>query len=118
MKVWRLRNVWDTISPGVYRQILAFDDNIMLMVVRIMPGSIVPKHNHRNVQAGLVVKGKLLFKTDRGELEVSEGESYYIEPMENHEVHNITSEEAVALDVFTPKREDYSAYTRLPDTTF
>ena len=115
MKVWKLRAEWDTISPGVYRQILAFDDNIMLMIVKILPGSIVPKHSHRNIQAGLVIKGKLLFKTDKGELEISEGESYYIEPMENHEVYNLTAMEAVALDVFTPKRDDYADYTRPPD---
>jgi len=87
----------------------------MLMIVRVMPGSTVPRHSHRNVQAGVVIRGRLIFRTDRGELEVSEGESYYIESMESHEVYNASGEEAVALDVFMPKREDYASYTRPPD---
>lgn len=115
MKVWKLRDEWDMMRPGVYRQMLSFDENIMLMIVRILPGACVPKHNHSNVQTGVVIKGKLLFRTDRGEIEVSEGWSYYIDQMENHEVYNLTDSEAVALDIFMPKREDYSPFTRPPD---
>lgn len=117
MRVWRLRDEWDTIMPGIYRQMLAFDENIMLMIVKIMPGACVPKHNHKNIQAGIVIKGRLMFRTDHGETEVSEGWSYYIESNENHEVYNLTDEEAIALDVFMPKREDYSPFTRPPDVS-
>ncbi|MEM3488407.1 MAG: cupin domain-containing protein [Nitrososphaerota archaeon] len=117
MRVWKLRNDWDVLRPGVYRQMLSFDENIMLMIVKIHPGACVPKHSHSNLQTGVVIKGKLLFRTDRGEMEISEGWSYYIAPNESHEVYNTTDREAVALDIFMPKRDDYTPYTRPPDVS-
>lgn len=115
MKVWRLRSNWDPISSGVYRQILTYDDDIMLMIVKIQPRSTVLMHSHKNIQAGIVIKGKLLFMTERGKIEVSEGDSYYIEAYERHEVHNLADSEAIALDVFVPKRDDYLPHARQAD---
>ncbi len=115
MKIWRLRESWEEISPGVYRQILAPDYSMMLMIVRIQPNSTVQLHSHRNVQAGMLIKGKLMFKTERGGIELSEGDSYYIEADELHGVHNSENIEAIALDIFMPRRDDYLLGARQAD---
>lgn len=85
------------------------------MLVKIQPKSTVPMHSHKNIQAGIVIKGKLLFVTEKGKIEVSEGDSYYIGAYEGHEVHNLADDEAIALDIFVPKRDDYLPYAHQAD---
>ncbi|MEM0482428.1 MAG: cupin domain-containing protein [Nitrososphaerota archaeon] len=114
MEIW-LNRVWDELFPGVYRSVLAHNFSIMLMLVRILPRAVVPMHNHPHLQAGIVLKGSLLFRTERGERILREGDSYLIGPWEKHEVINTGTEEALALDVFNPAREDYSKAARKPD---
>ncbi|MCS7145496.1 MAG: cupin domain-containing protein [Nitrososphaerota archaeon] len=113
MDVW-FKGVWDELFPGVYRRILAHDSNLMLMLVRIAPGAVVPQHSHFHLQAGVVLRGSLLFRTERGEVTLREGDSYLIHPWEPHEVLNM-GEEAIALDVFTPARDDYAKAAKRPD---
>jgi quercetin dioxygenase-like cupin family protein len=114
VEIWQNR-VWDELFPGVYRSVLAHHPSTMLMLVRILPGAVVPRHNHPHLQAGVVLRGSLLFRTERGESVLREGDSYLIEPWELHEVINNGTEEALALDVFNPAREDYAKAARKPD---
>jgi len=116
VKVW-LGGTWDEVFPGVYRQILAHNEEIMVMLVKFTPGGLVPRHSHSNIQAGLVIRGQLLFKTQRGERVLTEGDSYLLEPWETHEVMNIGGREALAIDVFRPARRDYAHAAREPDAS-
>ena len=114
MQIW-INRVWDELFPGVYRSILAHNLSTMLMLVRMLPGAVVPRHNHPHLQAGIVLRGSLLFKTERSERVLREGDSYLIDPWEQHEVINMGTEEALALDIFNPAREDYAKAARKPD---
>lgn len=114
MKVWHSEE-WEELFPRVFRRIVAHNSSIMLMLVRIMPGAVVPMHSHFNLQAGVVLKGKLLFKTSKGERVLGPRDSYLIESWEGHEVTNIGEDEALAIDVFAPAREDYAKSAKPPD---
>lgn len=114
MDIW-LEGEWDEPFHGVRRRILAHDSNIMLMLVKIAPGASVPMHNHFNLQAGVILRGELLFRTERGERVLREGDSYRVEPWEFHGVMNVGEVEAIALDVFHPPREDYAKVAKRPD---
>ncbi|MEM0381266.1 MAG: cupin domain-containing protein [Nitrososphaerota archaeon] len=112
--IW-LNQFWEELFPGVYRCILAHNPTIMLMLVRMAPGAIVPRHKHIHLQAGILLEGSLLFKTESGERVLRKGESYLIKSFEPHEVENVGDEDAIALDIFTPRREDYLSAARPPD---
>ncbi|MEM0445436.1 MAG: cupin domain-containing protein [Nitrososphaerota archaeon] len=114
MRVW-VTGDWEELFQGVFRKIVAHNAQVMLMLVKIMPGAVVPMHSHLNLQAGVVLRGSLLFKTGTGERVLVAGNSYLLDPWENHEVKNIGEEEALALDVFHPAREDYAKSARPPD---
>lgn len=68
-------------------------------------GAIVPTHHHVNEQVTNVERGSLRFIFPDREVLVNAGESLRIEPNLPHSVE--TLEESVALDLFTPSRQDW-----------
>jgi len=68
-------------------------------------GCIVPRHAHANEQFSTVESGKLRFIVDGVAIDVGADESLAIPPHASHEVEAL--EDTVALDIFTPAREDW-----------
>ncbi len=68
-------------------------------------GCIVPRHAHANEQVCTVESGKLRFFLDGAVIDVGADESLEIPPHAAHEVEAL--EDTVALDIFTPAREDW-----------
>ena len=68
-------------------------------------GAIVPTHSHVNEQITTVETGVLLFVTPTEQIVVRAGESLVIPPHLPHRVESL--EDSVALDVFSPVREDW-----------
>ncbi len=67
-------------------------------------GHSSPTHNHPNAQILVVLKGKLLIKTDQDEQELSEHDTVYIPSNEQHMVTNPLKEPSVGIDIFVPGR--------------
>ena len=98
---------WETVGKGVQRQIMGYDDKIMLVNVKFDKGGIGPMHEHYHSQVTYVVSGE--FKMTIGEETkiLKGGDSFYIPP---HVMHGTTCQEAgVLIDVFSPIREDFMA---------
>ncbi len=68
-------------------------------------GAKVPRHHHVNEQVTNVESGSLLFFFDDSRIVVNAGESLAIPPNVPHAVDAL--EDSVALDLFTPRREDW-----------
>jgi quercetin dioxygenase-like cupin family protein len=94
----------DALSDTIGRQML---NTAALTIARIhlRAGAIVPRHQHENEQVSTVLEGRLRFLVGDEEAEISAGQSVAIRPNVPHEVHALT--DALALDVFTPRREDW-----------
>ena len=93
------------IHPGVKVRII-HGENIMMMLVDISPGATVPTHTHENEQAGRVLSGSFKLVIDGKEHDLKEGDHYMIPSNVPHSAHG-TSSNSLALDIFSPPREDY-----------
>lgn len=96
---------WETVADGVQRQIMGYDDKIMLVNVKFEKGGVGTMHEHHHSQVTYVVSGE--FKMTIGEETriIKGGDSFYIPP---HVMHGTTCLEAgVLIDVFSPIREDF-----------
>lgn len=82
-------------------------EKMMLSRVVIEPGGVVPPHQHPHEQAGVVLEGQLEF-TIGGETRVlGPGDMYVIPGGVEHTVVSVSDETAIALDIFSPVREEY-----------
>jgi quercetin dioxygenase-like cupin family protein len=85
---------------------LAWGKNIMLSLVEIGPGSVVPMHSHPHEQAGIVVEGEFDFIIGGEKRRVKLGDMYIIPGHVQHSAIGL-EKKAVALDIFSPPRDDY-----------
>lgn len=93
------------LGKGVSRKILAHSKNIMSVEVTFKKGSIGDIHSHEHEQISYVLKGKFKVTIGSEEKIISEGDTYYTSPNEEHGV--VALEDGVLLDVFTPERKDF-----------
>ena len=96
---------WQDLGNGIQRQMLGYDDKIMLVKVKFEAGAIGAMHQHHHSQVTYVESG--LFDMTIGDetKRITTGDAYYVLP---HILHGITCiEPGVLLDVFSPLREDF-----------
>ncbi len=96
---------WQTVGEGVQRQIMGYDDQIMLVNVKFDKGGIGVMHKHYHSQVTHVVSGE--FKVTIGDETkiLKGGDSFYIPPNVMHGAICLAS--GVLIDVFSPIREDF-----------
>ncbi len=93
---------------GVERKTLVHGAKTLMTEFRLRKGSVLPRHSHPHEQTGYLVKGRirLLIGTEAHEARV--GDSWCIPGGAEHGAEIL--EDAVAIEVFSPVRDDY-----LPD---
>lgn len=96
---------WEQVDPKIRRQILGFDDKIMLVKVDFLEGGVGQMHEHHHSQVTYVESGKFEMKIGDATHMIGAGDSYYVPP---HVMHGCVCKEAgVLIDVFSPHREDF-----------
>lgn len=87
------------------RQVMGYDEQIMLVKVKFQEGAVGAMHSHSHSQTTYVASGIFEFTVD-GEIKVvKEGDGIYISPNLPHGTKCI--EAGVLIDVFSPMREDF-----------
>jgi quercetin dioxygenase-like cupin family protein len=94
----------ERLSDGIGRRMLN-GEALTLAQITLAAGAVVPEHEHPNEQIATVVSGRLRFIVGGDEREVGPGESVLITGGVPHRVEVL--EDAVVLDVFAPRREDW-----------
>lgn len=94
----------ETLKPGVTRRAI-HTAGMTIARLHLAAGAVVPRHQHINEQITNVEQGRLVFIFDDSRVEVNAGESLAIPPDVPHAVEAV--EDSVALDLFTPRREDW-----------
>ncbi len=84
-----------------------YGENLMLSHVDMDEGAVIPMHDHPHEQGGIVLKGKLQLTIDGDTRVLEAGQMYLIPPNTPHKAVAVDGP-AVALDVFSPIREDYA----------
>jgi quercetin dioxygenase-like cupin family protein len=88
----------------------AHGDNLTFGYVLIKAGAVVPEHHHVHEQITYIVEGELDMMIG-GQFCPLKAGMYHVIP--SNTPHSATAKvDCVAIDVFSPVREDY----RLPDT--
>jgi quercetin dioxygenase-like cupin family protein len=100
---------WDEIAPEqmnplVTRQAIHADTLTIARIV-LKKGALVPTHQHVNEQVSMIESGALRFHVGDREVTVRAGENLQIPSNVPHSAEAI--EDTVAVDVFSPIREDW-----------
>ena len=96
---------WETVGEGVRRQIMGYDDRIMLVNVEFEKGGIGPMHQHYHSQVTYVISGQFDLTIGEETRRMKGGDAFYIPPNVMHGA--ICVEKGVLIDVFSPIREDF-----------
>ena len=94
-----------TLAPGVTAKI-ASGEKMMLSLVTFAPDAVVPTHSHPHEQMGFMVSGTLEL-TIEGETRVLSGNDMYLVPGGVPHSAKAGPGGAVALEAFTPPREEF-----------
>jgi quercetin dioxygenase-like cupin family protein len=96
---------WETVGEGVRRQIMGYDDKIMLVNVEFDKGGVGPMHQHYHSQVTYVISGQFDLTIGDETKRMKGGDAFYIPPNVMHGA--ICVEKGVLIDVFSPIREDF-----------
>ena len=95
------------IFPGV-RIRTPYGKNLMLSYVEIDEGALVETHSHPHEQGGMLISGRMELTIGSETRTLEPGQMYLIPSNVPHRARAVGGR-AVALDVFSPVREDYAA---------
>lgn len=97
--------VWDDLGGGIQRQIMAYNDHIMMVKVQFEAGAVGAFHTHPHSQVTYVASGLFKFTTDGETQLVRTGDGVYMKPGVLHGCECV--EAGVLIDTFNPLREDF-----------
>ena len=105
-RIWKPEGIPPrTLAPGVTAKI-ASGERMMFSLVTLAPDAVVPTHSHPHEQMGMMVSGTMAF-TIEGETRVLSGNDMYFVPGGVPHAAKGGPGGAVALDAFSPPREEY-----------
>jgi quercetin dioxygenase-like cupin family protein len=94
----------EQLNPLIGRQ-MAHTETMTVARIILAKGGLVPRHEHPNEQITNVLEGRLRFVLGEKEQIVGAGATVLIPANMPHEVEAL--EDSIALDVFSPVREDW-----------
>jgi len=92
------------LNPLFDRQYVVGNE-VMVARISMKRGCIVPQHSHRHEQISHILSGVLRFIVDGKEITLGAGELLLIPPHVLHAAEAL--EDSIAIDTFTPPREDW-----------
>ena len=101
---------WIDMVEGVKRRTLVSGKTMMQMRVHLDIGSHLPEHQHPNEQVTFIQSGHLRLTVAGEARELHIGDSFYIASNVPHSADAM--EDTVAIDTFSPPREDLLAQDR------
>jgi len=102
---------WEQVAEGLSRQIMGYDDKIMLVKAKFETGAVGMMHKHYHSQVTYVESGEFKMTIDGEEKILKRGDSFYILP---HVMHGcVCTKPGILIDVFSPAREDFLGHEQL-----
>ena len=84
---------------------LVHGKNSLMSEFRLQEGAVLPRHSHPHEQTGYLVAGRMELTIGTETYLVEPGDSWCIAGDLEHSGHAL--EDSVAIEVFTPLREEY-----------
>lgn len=98
---------WEPAGEGIVRQIMGYDEQLMLVKVKFDQGAVGIMHSHFHTQSTYVASGEFEFTIDGETNTVKTGDGLYIGPDIIHGCKCLKA--GVLIDTFSPMREDFLA---------
>jgi quercetin dioxygenase-like cupin family protein len=96
---------WQDAGGGAERQILGYNDDIMMVKVSFKKGQVGAMHSHPHSQVTYVASGKFEFTVGDVTKIVEAGDALYKQP---NIIHGCTClEDGILIDCFNPMRETF-----------
>lgn len=93
------------VIQGIEKRTLVYGEKTLMVEFRLKKGSILPSHAHPHEQTGYMVGGRIQLTIGDQTHDVATGDSWCIPGDVAHGA--LCLEDAVAVEVFAPLREDY-----------
>ena len=96
---------WEDLGGGVSRQIMGYNNDLMMVKFKFTKGGTGAPHHHFHSQGALVVSG-VFELTINGESRILKaGDGYFVEPDVVHSA--LCLEDGILIDAFNPARKDF-----------
>jgi quercetin dioxygenase-like cupin family protein len=99
------REGYKTALPGIRMKTLCYGGRTLMTEFLLEQASVLPLHSHPHEQTGYLVKGHIRLRIGEQEHEVRTGDSWCIPSGVEHGAQSL--EDSIAVEVFSPVREDY-----------
>jgi quercetin dioxygenase-like cupin family protein len=96
---------WVNVIPGIQRKTLVFGEKTMLVEFRLEKGAVLPEHCHPHEQTGRLISGEMELIMGENTCRILPGDAWCIPSNVFHRA--VALEESIAVEVFSPVREDY-----------
>ena len=90
---------------GIEQKTLVYGKRTLMTEFRLKKGSVLPRHSHPHEQTGYLVNGNIRVYIGTESFECQPGDSWCIPSDEEHGADIL--EDSIAVEVFSPVREDY-----------
>lgn len=97
--------VWENPGPGIKRQIMGYDGQLMMVKVVFEEGAVGTMHEHYHSQATYVASGKFELTIGDEKRILKAGDGYYVAPDVLHGC--VCLEAGILIDTFSPMRADF-----------
>ena len=104
-------NGYIQVLPGIQIKTLTYGDLTLFTEVRLEKGSVLPKHSHAHEQTGYLIRGTIILTIGTEEHEVTQGDCWCIPSNVEHWAKTIS--DSVAIEVFSPVREEYIKFHKI-----
>jgi quercetin dioxygenase-like cupin family protein len=99
------------ILPGIDLKTLVHGEKTLLAEFHLQRDSQLPRHAHPQEQTGYLISGHIRLTIGGETFDVQPGDGWCIPANLEHQAEIVV--DSIALEVFSPAREDYLAYNLL-----
>lgn len=96
---------WEDLGNGVRRQILGYNSQVMMVIVKFDKEAIDSLHQHFHSQITYVAEGVFEVTNNNETKILKKGDGFFAQPNIIHGV--VCLEEGILIDSFAPYREDF-----------
>jgi quercetin dioxygenase-like cupin family protein len=96
------------ILEGIEIKTLVFGEKMLLSEFHMKRGSTLPLHSHPQEQAGRLLQGRIVLSIGSEKKEMKPGDCWSVPSGIEHGAQIL--EDSMAIEVFSPVREDYLKY--------
>jgi len=102
-------NDYKDVLEKIQKKTLVYGDRTLMAEFRLEHGADLPRHSHPHEQTGYLVSGEIELTIGDETHQVKPGDSWCIAGGVEHKATVL--EDSVAIEVFSPVREDYIPQT-------